>query len=332
MKLNIPRGTWARSALIGALLSTAFAAQANKYTVVDLGPVDIFTQGLNDRGEIAAQGYWGGQYLAARVYRNGKWRSVGSPEDKPEVNAINQYGDLAGSIGDFSSYQPVIFPREGGTLPLELPPGGTLGVATAFAGRNTVVGQYRVPDLHQDRCFMTRRNGGPIDLGLPSDDTVVCHPQAANDGWVTGYAHTGPSEIYWVWKDGVFTKIGDLGTRYAYPYAVNKHGHVVGNGMRWAFLWNGVKVQDIGVSDRFNETSATSINDHGEIVGTASYTHRWLAARFEGNKVIILNHEVPDLGDWSLVTADAINNDGVIVGFGRLAGQSHGYMLVPIAP
>ena len=101
---------------------------------------------------------------------------------------------------------------------------------------------------------------------------------------------------------------------YANPTGINNLGQVVGfemsgtkgaiGGLEHAFLYSDGKLVDLGLSGR---TAATSINDHGQIVGT-SYT--------TGDAFLYSGGAIHDLGKFDGFGArpNAINNLGQIVG------------------
>ncbi len=118
---------------------------------------------------------------------------------------------------------------------------------------------------------------------------------------------------------------------------MNNSGHVVGcshiAGSAHAFLWDGKTLLDIGASDRYALTTcAYGISGRGEIVGVGVDADALQnAVRFAGGAVVRLADEVADPGEWHFYSADSVNSNGVIVGTGTLAGEPHGFMLVPQA-
>ena len=83
---------------------------------------------------------------------------------------------------------------------------------------------------------------------------------------------------------------------------------------------------------------ASSINDAGQIVGTAgagfNVRHAFIAyanAQLAGNPIapVDLNTLIDTNSGWVLNLAEAINAKGQIVGVGTYQGQQHGYLLTP---
>ncbi|MCU1239749.1 MAG: hypothetical protein JWO71_475 [Candidatus Acidoferrum typicum] len=101
--------------------------------------------------------------------------------------------------------------------------------------------------------------------------------------------------------------------------------------MTHAFLWTATAgMKDLGLLNKTLRTTATSINDSGEVVGTAydsngNAFHAFVWTQAGGMKD--LNLLIPSGTGWTLVGASGINAQGRITGFGMLHGQSHGFLL-----
>jgi probable HAF family extracellular repeat protein len=323
-------------ALACLALAAVAGANAASYRIVDLGnriPGEINSQA----GDIAGRS---GQQ--AMVYRNGRWKSL--PDNgalESGGGSINEGGDVVGWILDTNYHdQPVMWPRGGPRTDLPLPEGALQGVPTDINSDQVVVGTYYTVAGQNPRCFRWSPADGVVDLGLMARGDF-CQPVAINAaGQIVGMAtidkHARRAFLY---ENGTFRNLGVLGAgSWSEAYAINRQGHVVGfadvNGFDGhAFLWSGGTMKDIGADFSLRYNFANSINDHGEIVG-AGWGHdngtRLHALHFVDGKVIKLSTEVENLGDWELRSATSINNDGVIVGFGRLRGKLRGFELLPI--
>ena len=127
-------------------------------------------------------------------------------------------------------------------------------------------------------------------------------------------------------------------------FAVNNNGHAVGGtyfvgGIHqqkiWrAFYWNGsttTDLGDLGLGGKWAQ--GLDINDNGVAVGIANTTfgdserHAWV---WTGSGTIQdLNSLVTNGTGWVLNSADGINNNGWITGWGVRNGQPRGFLLVP---
>src|SRR5262249_51045002 len=132
------------------------------------------------------------------------------------------------------------------------------------------------------------------DLGTLGGTTSVAH--AVNDaGTIVGYAYTGGGDQHaFSYSGGVMTDLGTLGGTISYAYGINNAGTIVG----YSFT-TGNAAQD-------------AIIDIGGVM-------------------IDLNTELDSSGaGWSLTAATTLNDNGQIVGFGTIGGQTHAFLLNPV--
>lgn len=154
----------------------------------------------------------------------------------------------------------------------------------------------------------------------------------SNSDEVVGvHAHHG-----FYWSKGKRIEIGTLHNRqtgtwsYSAITAINNKGQFVGNStvpgpqpyrpLSHAFVWVGPKhggrMQDLGVPPGFDDSSATAINDKGEIVGTAGTARGRINALLWHYKQMKL---LPNLQEYTISFANYINNNGAIVGWNNKA-------------
>jgi probable HAF family extracellular repeat protein/T5SS/PEP-CTERM-associated repeat protein len=77
---------------------------------------------------------------------------------------------------------------------------------------------------------------------------------------------------------------------------------------------------------------ALDINDTGQVVGNARNSiSQNRAFLWENGQMKDLNNLIPAGSGWALVSAEAINQSGQIVGFGVINGQTHAFLLTPQA-
>jgi T5SS/PEP-CTERM-associated repeat protein/probable HAF family extracellular repeat protein len=90
-------------------------------------------------------------------------------------------------------------------------------------------------------------------------------------------------------------------------------------------------MQDLG-SLGGDWSRALDINDGEQVVGNArNAASQNRAFLWENGQMKDLNNFVPADSGWALVSAEAINQRGQIVGFGVINGQTHAFLLTPLA-
>jgi probable HAF family extracellular repeat protein len=138
---------------------------------------------------------------------------------------------------------------------------------------------------------------------------------------------------------GTLHDLGTLGGRFSFGLAVNDIGQVAGRSelasfVQHAFLSapNGGTLQDLGTlggSSSFGE----SVNGGGDVTGYSflsdnSTQHAFLFTSNGG--LVDLNNLIGTGTGWVLLNAQAINDSGMIVGFGNFGGQMHAFLLDPL--
>lgn len=130
-----------------------------------------------------------------------------------------------------------------------------------------------------------------------------------------------------IYNDGTMHDIGTLGGNYSNAFAINKLGQVVGeshtspdyNSLH-AILYDNGTLQDIGTLGGYGWSTASGINDCGQIVGQSN-----------GRAFLYDNGIMKDLGTLggSESSAIAINNLGQIVGYSRnIDGDNEAFLYV----
>lgn len=326
--------TLTRGTVAAAALFLAVWAQANSYTIVDLGLDNIPAQ-IDHRNRVAGYSSATGVDQAV-VYRPNGWQALRSRRPS-RATSINARGDVAGVIAD----SPVMWKRGGERIFVAMPIDAISGALSGVTQNGTVVGNY-VTSRSEYRCFRTDPDGASVDLGLMAKGNF-CQANGVDDQGlrIVGVANVyprGPGKVRaFLWENGKFRNLGVLSSGdFSQANAINYFGHVVGasslgNGDVHAFLWSDGAMKDIGNSSEFPSSAALSISKAGEIVGTGYSMRkgRGEATRFQDGNVIGLEEEVQGLSDWELQQAVSVNNEGVIVGSGLRTDGWHGFMLLP---
>jgi probable HAF family extracellular repeat protein len=307
-------------------------AQAATYHIIDLG-VKYNVSGISDRGELA--GWSNITQTQAAVLRQGRWRQLPDHGEPSTTGAINAGGDVTGWV----HYRTGFWPRGGAFVRLPMPADSVEdGFPTGISDRQVVVGYYRSTVGQEQSCFRWSAEEGSVELGFMGQGDY-CFASAINDaGQIAGYGDTEAFGVAhsFIYTNGVFQDIGTIDDGYdTYASGINRQGHVVGTTATYSsFLWKDGQMIDLRVGSPYNMIAAGSINDRDEIVGQARDGWGvWHAVRWADGHFTDLETEVDALHDWQLEAATAVNNLGMIVGFGFRTGdqRDHSFMLVPIS-
>jgi probable HAF family extracellular repeat protein len=250
---------------------------------------------INDSGQIAATGY--GPGYQALLYSNGHVTHLGSIDGGFSVGlSINNLGHIVGHAQN----------GDGG-----------------FQGFSYINGQF---------------NALAVDIarGINDSDQFV---GSVGFYWTYGgYVHS--VEHAFSSSGGVVTDLGDVGGgthTNTEAYAINNAGDVTGystaaDGTQHTFLYSGGVMQDLGTIAPYY-TCGISINSSRTILGTIStYVGGPVGAFVYSNGVM---HDLqtllgPSGAAWSQITPMQINDNGWIVGYGTINGNTHGFLARPV--
>jgi probable HAF family extracellular repeat protein len=163
----------------------------------------------------------------------------------------------------------------------------------------------------------------------------------AGTAWVTDKGRQGAlfTGNGWIFLGGLTPGSGE-----STPMAINNKGEVVGTspavpggGKNHAFYWFDGKIRDLGGLPDYPEGVAQGINEAGQIVGVC-YKNDLFGSKADGRAVIWTSEGVADLNTLvinlppgeKLMSAQAINNSGQIVGYGYWSNYL--FLLTPVRP
>ncbi len=268
----------------GVLLVSASQANAQTYTFADLGTLGgtySYASAINNSGKVS-----GGAETADHTYHAALWNGT---------KAIDRGAPLGGNIAAAWAINKT----------------GQMVGYSSFSGEAVT---------HATLWNGTKATDLDALSGTSSWATAI------NDvGQVAGFAAT-TGDTAWhatLWNDTKATDLGTLGGTFSVARDINNAGQVVGwanttigSFASHATLWNGTTVTDLGTLGGIS-SSANAINDVGQVVG--------LAYTIGGDQHATLwnGTTVTDLGTlqgYYLSEANAINNDGLVVGYSIALG------------
>jgi len=145
-----------------------------------------------------------------------------------------------------------------------------------------------------------------------------------------------------LWEDDQMTELPDLGGDAASPTDINEAGTIVGAALSGetqkfhAVVWDGKQhaITDLGLYESF-PTGAEGLNNNGQIVGNVTIdpvNDETRALLWQNGETFNLNDLIAENSPWTLFTAEEINDNGVIVGWGIREGASgiRGFKLIPM--
>lgn len=197
--------------------------------------------------------------------------------------------------------------------------GGSTGVAEDINDNGVIVG-FSEDEQSTDRPFIWKNGVMSALSGIVSG-----YAYAINDhDQVVGVYRDQSGYNGFLWDNGTVTPISrPLNSTSITPRAINNLGQVVGDvnmgtlGYQ-AFFWeNGFTTLLPSLAG--SDTSATDINDLGDIVGSSDVSGRPHAVLWKDGVIQDLFETLPDTSKGD---ASALNNDGVIVGYVDDVGMS----------
>ncbi len=218
--------------------------------------------------------------------------------------------------------------------------GGTGSVAEAINQSGQVAGQSLTQGNLAKHAFLWQ-NGAMTDLGTlggTSSDAMSINKSTQ----VVGKADTGaldasgnPIAHAYLWQNAVMTDLGTLGgTGASEAYDINSSGQVVGGAVTStsgvyarAFVWQNGVMTDLNSLLPANSgwvlSSATGINDNGQITGVGTINGQGRAYLFSSGAITNLGN----LGGPGTSIAQSLNNSGQVVGIASASStEGHAFL------
>ncbi len=325
---------------------------APMFAITDLGTLPAgdrsFALDVNNRRQVTgnARTTTSSTPLHAMLWQNGSMADLGilagSDANFSRGYAINDAGVV---VGESSNNTSLAFRWENGVMTNLGNLGNRSAVAHDINNSGVVVGGSS--NGQNLRAFWWE-NGAMSDLGTPAG-TASARARAwaiNDDGDVAGVAHNAAGNSRpALWRGGPGGTVQTLptlgnGDQFGEALAIADNDWVVGysnitGSTEGAFLWREavgtVFLGNLG----FRHSRATDVNDRGQIVGFGSAFSNFpsfggAAFLWENEVLFDLNGLIPAASGWTLYSAEGINDQGDIVGYGLVGGQQHGFLLTRI--
>jgi probable HAF family extracellular repeat protein len=310
-----------------------------QYTVTDLGTLPGYTftghaEGINNSGQVVGWSWNNNNKSHSFLWQSGDgMQDLGTfGGTDAYASGINDNGQVVGKSKDSNgNVHAFLWQSSSGMQELD-----GLGGNASFAGdindNGLVVGAGHSPGFYH--AFLWQSGSGIRDLGTLGGDVSFAYG-ISNSEQVVGESTTNSSGYYhaFLWQSGSgMQDLGTFGGNESSASGINDSGQAVGwadynSGYQQAFLWqSGSGMQALGTLGRGSR--AWGINNSGQVVGDSN-NHAFLWQ--SGSGMVDLNSLISSSSGWTLESANAINDNGLIVGYGRnRAGQQDAFLLTPV--
>ena len=326
------------------------------YGVIDLvtvgGGNQSYANGINNSGTVVGYSYDNSYNLHAFLYNNAPMQDISSVT--PDItftiaNGINNSGKIVGNGSISSDTFGHALEYSSGSV-VDLAPGlsyncsanaiNTSGQVAGYCQKRIVI-ETPIPQSSSQGSDAFLLSGGVMhDLGTISG-FVSSQAYGVNDssqvvGSSSGYGYN-PTHAFIYSGNGPMVDLDSAlgGNGYSVAYGINNNGLIVGVAYN-AFIYDSVANQftDLGaLGDPNNFSTGSGINNNGMAVGSVYINNTGNYDAFvypPGGPMQDLNSMIDPASNWTLESANAINDNGQIVGYGISPdGYEHAFLLNP---
>ncbi len=318
------------------------------YEVQDLGSIGVVTSthpyAINDGGVVVGDTLNNALSLRAFSSSEGPLIDLGeSPSDFSRAFGVSESGIIAGWHDDENGIHQASIWLSPETRVALMTPNGFTGSSASDVNDSRLAVGHVVSTVGSILPYAWLPDG----QGVPLSDEQGLAVSVNDSGRAVGrlLVDGGFAPVVWDNIDGepTFTALPDMGSSDALAQAISDTGIVVGSMLSaldekyHALRWDDGVLTDLGLFEGADPTHANGVNDAGEVVGS-----RDLDGADETRAVYWTPEgEAHDLNDliaagspWILQTAQDINNNGQIIGWGVRTdlGGLRGFVLTPIDP
>ena len=342
---------WAFDKLRGDQIAN-FTVLRVRYAITDLGTLggtNSFGIGLNESGHVVGRSQMLGNIITHGFLYNGSLPLIDLGTfggNNSDVRAINDSGKVVGDANATAAPLNRAFVYFNGTK-TEVGTFGGNSFGRAINNAGQVAGYADLPNNGGARAFRTNTSGvlnpATDNLGTLPGGTFSQGLGINEAGHVVGISGiTGGFSRAFLHNGTTMVDLGTLGGNNSLAFYVNDADMVVGraefapgNTATRAALYSNGTVTDLGTLGGIN-SSANAINNSNVIVGHSEFNSGnqlpfIQAFIYKDGAIVNLNARIPANSGWNLTTAQSINDAGQIAGYGVINGQTHAFLLTPIA-
>jgi probable HAF family extracellular repeat protein len=326
-------------------LQAAFAEQATtQYTIEDKGLSLVRqltdTPGLNNQGDFAIWHEVSASSMPAVIFHGDHSLTIAGTEDYSLVYPAD-LNDRLTVVGTLQQPQDLRFTQAfvWSNNHLQILPtlGGRYAVAGAINAAGNIAGTAQTPSGARHAVLWHQNQ--VRDLGLLAAGDYSSAHDINDRNNIAGEANVTPNgkPQAFFWHAGRMQLLPNLsGGHVCSAQAINHADTIVGScdqehGIAHAVRWQHGAIQDLGsLGDEDAPVTALDINDHDQVVGSASLDDKLRAFLWDRGKMQDLNKNLPPHSGWLLLVASRINNQGVIVGRGYYQGYIHAFLMRPV--
>ncbi len=313
--------------IVNDVVATVPSATAGPHSIVPMdalpGPPWVYPSGMNNSGEVVG-GY---NYKAFAWSAQGGYQflSLAPGDQAGSAIAINDSGNVVGyGYKSLITYHALRWGPVGSVEDLGLLVGEP-SAATNINDFGLVAGYTGAYAF-----LWSQASGRTLLPGANSAAYIALN----NLGHAAGVASSGNTGKVVLWKGS--TTVVDTGISGVVS-GLNDHDELIGVYAPAAgstgFIWSPLSgIQQIPtLYSGCSVSLPKGINDNSQIVGVAMCLgQRFYAFIYQSGTIQDLNSLIPADSNWQLLEADAINDQGEVVGYGLLNGAERGFLLTPI--